>query len=129
MRALASERKEQYTAAQMEIHAKVMEHVRTGQPLYLFIDARGGCGKTFILNGVLADVRTSMPGGVVALAMGTTGIAANLLLLGRTFHSRMKVTALDPTEDLIFGITGQSVLADLIRRAKLLMMDGKDMLC
>ena len=124
-KALASERKSQYTPDQLAIHEKVMEHVNTGKPLMLYINARGGCGKTFVLNGILADVRTSEPGGAVALAMGTTGIASNLLLLGRTFHSRMKVPALDPTVDQVFGISGQSALADLIRRAKVLVIDGK----
>ena len=63
-----------------------------------FIDARGGCGKTFIINAILGAVRSLESGGCVALAMATTGIASNLLDLGRTFHSRLKAP-LTPTEE------------------------------
>ena len=56
----------------------------------VFVDARGGTGKTYLLNAILAAARV-MEGGSVALAVGSTGIAANLLHLGRTLHSRFKV--------------------------------------
>ena len=79
------------TSQQREIYDKVMRHIDSNDPVRIFIDARGGCGKTFTLETLLAAVRTSEPGGAVALAMATTGLAANLLPLGRTFHSRMKV--------------------------------------
>ena len=91
----------------------------------MFIDARGGCGKTFILNAILAAVRSLDPDGCVALAMGTTGIAANLLQLGRTYHSRMKAP-LTPTEDSTLQISAQSSLAKLVRMARLLMIEAMD---
>ena len=125
MKELAIIKCEQYTPEQYAIHNTVMEHLHQNKPLYLFIDARGGCGKTFLLNGILAAVRSSEPNGAIALAMATTGIAANLLMLGRTFHSRMKVPITSPTKEQIFPITGQSGLAELIKRAKLLIIDGK----
>ena len=59
--------------------------------------------------------------------MGTTGISANLLELGRTFHSRMKAP-LTPTEDSTLSISGQSQLAKLIRMSKLLLIDEATML-
>ena len=126
------------TAEQRHIFDLVMDHVRRGAPLQIFIDARGGCGKTFVLETILAAVRTSRPGGAVALAMATTGLAANLLPLGRTFHSRMKVgikatfniksmifvkVGLDPTDEGCFGISAQSDTAKLIKRADILMVD------
>ena len=82
------------TEEQKDIYNLVMDRVSTNLPLQLFVDARGGCGKTFTLEAILAGVRSSEPEGAVALAMGTTGLAANLLPLGRTFHSRMKVELL-----------------------------------
>jgi len=88
---LARERLDLMTKQQRAIFDKLMWHVDSNTPARIFIDARGGCGKTFLLEAVLAAVRTSEPAGAVALAMGTTGLAANLLPLGRTFHSRMKV--------------------------------------
>ena len=79
------------TEEQKEIFEMVMDCVTRSLPLQMFIDARGGCGKTFTLEAILAAVRSSEHGGAVALAMATTGLAANLLPLGRTFHSRLKV--------------------------------------
>ena len=91
MRALAREHVLLMTEEQKDIYNLVMDRVSSNLPLQLFVDARGGCGKTFTLEAILAGVRSSEPGGAVALAMGMTGLAANLLPLGRTFHSRMKV--------------------------------------
>ena len=89
--AVARDRVDKMTGEQRAVFDKVMSHVMKKMQASIFIDARGGCGKTFILEAILAAVRTSEPGGAVALAMATTGLAANLLPLGRTFHSRLKV--------------------------------------
>ena len=92
----------------------------------MFINARGGCGKTYLLNTILSAVR-SIDGGSTALAMATTGIAANLLLLGRTFHSRLKAP-LKPAADSTLQISAQSSLAKLVRNSKMLMIDEATML-
>ena len=92
-----------------------------------FIDARGGCGKTFMTNVILSAVRSSEPGGCVALATATTGIAANLLDLGRTFHSRLKAP-LTLSEESTLQISGQSSLAKLVRMAKMMLIDEATML-
>ena len=116
-----------FTRDQAKIYNEIMDAVREEKPLLAFIDARGGCGKTFLLNAILRGVRSHESGGCVALAMGTTGIAANLLDLGRTFHSRMKAP-LTPAKDSMLGISGQSSLTKLIGMAKLLMIDEATML-
>ena len=116
-----------FTSEQLVIYEAVMEAVRQGRQLLAFIDARGGCGKTFLLNAILASVRSSEPGGCVALAMATTGIAANLLSLGRTFHSRMKAP-LAANEQSLLQISAQSSLSKLIKMAKLLLIDESTML-
>ena len=121
------ERVPTFTQEQRNIYNKVMEAVKNESQLLVFIDARGGCGKTYLLNTILAAVRSMEPEGCTALAMATTGIAANLLDLGRTFHSRMKAP-LTPAEDSTLGITTQSNLADLIRTSKLLLIDEATML-
>ena len=126
MKDMAAEQRELYTTDQVKVYQRVMECVHSHQPLFLFIYARGGCGKTFLINGLLAEIRSSEPSpGAVALAMATTGIAGDLMLQGRTFHSRMKVSCLTPSEDMMFAISGQSALAQLIRMAKVLIIDGK----
>ncbi len=116
-----------FTNEQQDVFDTIIQAVTLMVPLLMFIDARGGCGKTFLLNAVLDAVRSSQPGGCVALAMATTGIAANLLNLGRTYHSRLKAE-LENTPESTLRITGQSPLAKLVRIAKLLMIDESTML-
>ena len=123
----AEEVRQKLTNAQKEVYDTIMNAVKDEKQLLLFVDARAGCGKTFVSNGVLDDIRSLEPGGSVALAMATTGIAANLLHMGRTFHSRMKAP-LTPTEESTLQISSQSGLAKLIRMAKLLMIDEATML-
>ena len=117
----------QFTKEQSTIYEDVMNAVSNKKPLCVFIDARGGCGKTFLLNSILDAVRSSELSGCVALAMATTGIAANLLHLGRTFHSRMKAP-LTVIETSTLQISAQSSLAKLIRMSKLLIIDEATML-
>ena len=45
-----------FTQAQAEIFNTVLGAVRAKEPLQLFISARGGCGKTFPINGILNAV-------------------------------------------------------------------------
>ena len=63
----------------------------------------------------------------MALATATTGIAANLLDLGRTFHSRLKAP-LTLSDESTLQISGQSSLAKLVRMAKLILIDEATML-
>ena len=76
---------------QLQVYNQVMDVVRHNQPLALFIDSPGGCGKTFPLNLLLAATR-SLPSSD-ALAVTTSGIAALLLDGGTTAHaSRFQFT-------------------------------------
>ena len=124
---MVAERVPSFTPEQTQVYNAVLNAVKDETPLLAFIDARGGCGKTYLLNSILAAVRGLEPGGCTALAMATTGIAANLLDLGRTFHSRMKAP-LTPAEDSTLAISGQSQLAKLIKMSKLLLIDEATML-
>ena len=115
------------TVDQASVYHRVMDCVSNQRSLLLFLNARGGCGKTYLENVILRAVRSLEPQGCVALAMATTGIAANLLDGGRTYHSRMKAP-LDVNEQSMLAISAQSSLAQLIRMAKLLMIDEATML-
>ena len=55
----------------------------------------------------------------IALAMATTGIAANLLHMGRTFHSQLKAP-LQPKNDSVLNITVRSTLAKVVEQSKLI---------
>ena len=63
-----------FTSEQSLIFETVIEAVKKQHSLCIFIDARGGCGKTFLLNAILSAVRSLDEGGCVALATATTGI-------------------------------------------------------
>ena len=53
-----------------------------------FLDALGGTGKTFVMETLLASIRSK---GDIAIACAFSGIAALLLEGGRTLHSRFKL--------------------------------------
>lgn len=89
------------------------------------IDAPGGTGKSYLLNAFLASVRL-LSEESIALAMAASGIAATLLLMGRTFHSRFKAP-LTVTETSTLSISKQSNLTELIRRTKLIVWDEAPM--
>ena len=125
LKEIVAERKEKFTKSQSDVFNKVMAAVTNESPLCLFVDARGGTGKTYVLNGILAAVRV-LDGGSVALAVGSTGIAANLLHLGRTFHSRFKVP-LNINSESVCNIDTQSALAKLICMAKVIVWDEAPM--
>ena len=129
MKIIADERLKMFTGSQRKVFDTVMDSARSQTPLYMFIDARGGTGKTFVLNAILAAIRCIEPekGASVGLATGTTGKAANLLHLGRTFHSRFKAV-LSPTSESVCNIDVKSTLADLIRMSKLIIVDEAPML-
>ena len=46
----AKEAYEKFTASQHDIYELIMKAVKEQKSLQLFISARGGCGKTFLLN-------------------------------------------------------------------------------
>ena len=103
----------------------VLEAIKKSEMKYVFIDARGGTGKTYVLNAILSASRI-LENGSVALAVGSTGIAADLLQLGRTFHSRFKAP-LNVHKDSVCSIDAQSTLARLISMAKVIVWDEAPM--
>ena len=89
-----------------------------------FVDSPGGCGKTFLLNLLLAGVRSQ---GRVALAAASSGIAALLLQGGRTAHSLLKIP-IPIQADSHCRIAADSELADLLRAAALVVWDEAPMM-
>ncbi|GFY23143.1 ATP-dependent DNA helicase [Trichonephila clavipes] len=53
-----------------------------------FLDAPGGTGKTFLINLLLAKIRSEKK---IAVAVASSGIAATLLHEGKTAHSMFKI--------------------------------------
>ena len=101
----------------------VLHAVQSGTSLCAFVDAPGGTGKTYCFNTMLKHVRAD---GKIALAVASSGIAATLLDLGRTFHSRFRPPWV-PTEGEFLSIKAQETVADLIRDAQLIFWDEAPM--
>ncbi len=100
------------------IDAYVAHHAKV-----LFIDGPGGKGKTYTENLILNTMRLY---GDIALAVASSGIAALLLLGGRTAHSYLKILiALDRIS--FCCIHKQDDLTALIRQTKFILWDEAPM--
>ena len=90
------------------------------EPMRLFfINAPGGYGKTFLLETVLSTVRSVSK---IALAVASSGIAAELLEGGRTAHSHFKIP-IPISDESICSISLQSAHAELMRQTSLICWD------
>ena len=84
-----------------------------------FLNAPGGYGRTFLIEALLCSVRGL---GKIALAVASSGIAAELLEGGRTAHSRFKIP-IPINESSVCNISLQSDLAKLIQKTSLIIWD------
>ena len=75
-------------SAQHDLVTYVIDQVNANQHMLLFVDAPGGCGKTYTENCLLAYYRSQ---GLCAMAVASTGIAAIQLSGGKTVHTGFKV--------------------------------------
>ena len=87
--------------------------------LLLFIDGPGGCGKSFLLNTILARVRADAQ---IGIAVASSGIASLLLTGGRTAHSRFNIPR-ELHEESMCHISKRTQLEELIRHAKVIIWD------
>ena len=79
-----AEREPTWTDDQRVAYEGICSRLESGEGGILFLDAPGGTGKTYLINLLLAKVRSRSQ---VALAVASSGIAATLLEGGRTAHS------------------------------------------
>ena len=89
------------------------------QSQVFFVDGPGGTGKTFLYQALIATLRNR---GKIVLATALSGIAATLLLGGRTAHSRFNLP-FDVQSNSICNIKKQKDLAKLIRVAAAIIWD------
>ena len=84
MATFVAEREPTLTDDQRVAYEGICNRLESGEGGILFLDAPGGTGKTYLINLLLAKVRSRSQ---VALAVASSGIAATLLEGGRTAHS------------------------------------------
>ena len=102
---------------------QVMESVNTEAGKLFCLNAGGGTGKTYSVNLLLAKVRSQ---GKIALATALSGIAATLLDMGRTLHSRCKVP-IHIKENSTCNMTRRDATGKLFQKAHLLIIDEVSM--
>ena len=91
----------------------------------LFLDAPGGTGKTFLINLILAKLRSV---GDIALATASSRIAATLLTGGRTLHSTFKIPLdLHASDIPMCNIKKGTALCRVIIEAKAIVVDEAPM--
>ena len=109
---------------QLKVFETILDSIRTNikQTLF-FVDGPGGSGKTFLYNTLLAHVRSKNK---VAIAVASSGIAAELLSGGRTAHSTFKIP-IPILDTSTCNISKQSLLAKLILSASIIIWDEAPM--
>ncbi|KAJ9561459.1 hypothetical protein OSB04_006619 [Centaurea solstitialis] len=101
----------------------IMRHVNDDCPGIFFVDDPSGTGKTFLYKALLAEVCSR---GLIALAIDSSGIAANNMPGSRTAHSRFKIPFNLDNNSFCY-IKQQSGTAQLICDARLIIWDEASM--
>ena len=89
-----------------------------------YLGSFGGAGKTFLINRLLAKVRSE---GKIVRAMASSGIAALLLDGGTTAYSRLKIPIQVTAESTCY-LSANSDDATLLRLTSLIVWDEASMM-
>jgi ATP-dependent DNA helicase PIF1 len=110
-------------AEQRSAYDEIMATVYSKQGGLFFVDGPGRMEKTFLYRALLTKLR-SQDKLVVAIAI--SGVAASIMLGGRTSHSRFKIP-LTLEEGGCCSFTKQSGTAKLLQQAALIIWDEGSM--
>ena len=109
------------TREQKNVYNAVLDSLNSSNNNIFFLCAAGGTGKTFLLNLILAKVRSLEH---IALAVAPSGIAATLLEGGRTSHSTFKLPLDLPLQETpICNVKRGTAIATLLQNCKLIVWD------
>jgi hypothetical protein len=89
-----------------------------------FVYGSGGIGETFIWTTILSRLRGQ---GKIVLTIASSGIASLLLLGDKTAHSRFKIL-INLHDESTCNITQQMKVAELVRKADLIIWDETPMM-
>ena len=99
----------------------IIRSVNNESGQFIFLDAPGGTGKTFLTNLILAKIRLQRK---LCIAVASSGIAATLLSGGRTAHSTFKLPLnIVNLESPLCNIKRGSGMAKLLQSCKLIVWD------
>lgn len=123
---IAEKNKKLLNKDQLQVYNSIITALQSESPLTktFFVDGPGGSGKKFLYNTILAKVRSSHK---IALAVASSGFAAELLSGGRTAHSRFKIP-IPIFKTSTCKILRNSSLALLIQKTSLIVWDEASMI-
>ncbi|XP_074115778.1 ATP-dependent DNA helicase PIF1-like [Cotesia typhae] len=106
---------------QEKVYSEILNAIDSDSGQLYFLDAPGGTGKTFLINLLLAKIRSVKN---IAVAVASSGIAATLIDGGKTAHSAFKLPLnLGYSETPICNISKQSDMAHILRETKIIIWD------
>ncbi|KAK9724002.1 hypothetical protein RND81_05G040500 [Saponaria officinalis] len=108
---------------QKKVFSDVIGSVQKNQGGLYFVYGSGGTGKTYLWKTIITRMRSQ---GRIVLAVASSGIAALLLIAGRTAHSRFEIP-LNVNDSTTCRIDHGSDLAQLIRQTRLIIWDEAPM--
>ncbi|KAM0831552.1 hypothetical protein ACQ4PT_065453 [Festuca glaucescens] len=106
-------------AGQRVAYDTIVDTVLAGEPGFYFVSGFGGAGKTFLSNVIIAYLRGQKK---IVLTVASSGVAALLLVGGRTAHSRFKIP-LQIDDNSFCDIKRGTNLAKLLKETCLVIWD------
>jgi len=113
------QKSQQFNPEQRQAFEAIKNAVETRSGQSFFLNGSGGCGKTFVYNTLCCYFRSQQK---IVLCVASSGIAALLLVGGRTAHFRFKIP-IEIHESSTCGIKKGSSEAELIERTDLILWD------
>jgi hypothetical protein len=109
---------------QRNAYETILNVVTNKEGKLFFVYGSGGISKTFVWTTLLSRLRGQ---GKIMLAVASSGIASLLLLGDRTAHSRFKIP-IDLHDESTCNTTQQMKVAELVRKADLIIWDEAPMM-
>ena len=106
------------------IYNEINGAIERGEGGAYFLYGQGGTGKAFMWRILCACLRSK---GEIVLPVASRGIVSLLVPKGRTAHSRFGIPITVNEDSMCRGIEPNSLMADLIKRTKLIIWDEAPM--
>jgi PIF1-like helicase len=115
----AQERIAQFNDEQLHAFNSIRNAVDNNTGQCFFLNGAGGCGKTFVYNTLCYHFHGQ---GKIVLCVASSGIAALLMMGGRTTHYRFKIPIV-VHESSVCSINKNSLEAELLLQTSLILWD------
>jgi hypothetical protein len=116
--------KDRFNEDQRNAYETILNAVTNKEGKLFFVYGSGGTDKTFVWTMLLSCLQGQ---GKIVLAIASSGIASLLLLGDKIAHSRFKIP-IDLHDELTCNITQQMKVAELVRKANLIIWDEASMM-